>query len=79
MKYRITLKDPDGFGNFFQETAQERERLAIKAGLSEDELDSDRIQEKIQEDLAPWVDCQEYVTIEIDTEAGTTRVLKVGE
>jgi hypothetical protein len=30
--------------------------------------------QKVWEDLGRWVDCQEYITIDFDTEAGTATV-----
>lgn len=74
MKFRIQLKDPDGFSDGMDE--------AIKASLSESNLSEDEKeavsearQERAWKALETWVEYQEYVTIEFDTDAGTATVV----
>jgi hypothetical protein len=75
MKIKVTLKDPDGFSESVQEAVEES--LEQLEGIDEDEkkaLLETRL-EKTWDKLEKFVDCQEYVIIEFDTEAGTATVL----
>lgn len=81
MKIIIKLKDPDGVYESIQQIAdQEVEKLVeasnglLKAGDVED-----TVGEKIREMTRSFVEYGEYVTIEIDTDTNTARVLKRGE
>lgn len=81
MKIIIKLKDPDGVYESIQQIVdQEVEKLVeasnglLKAGDVED-----TVGEKIREMTRSFVDSGEYVTIEIDTNTNTARVLKRGE
>lgn len=71
MKFQVTLKDPDGFSNAVDEAV--KESLSELEGLDEDEKEQllDVRLEKTWEKLERFVEYQEYVTIEFDTEAGT--------
>lgn len=75
MKLKITLKDPDGVYESIQQAAQSN----IPDGLDEKESESlvESRHENISEQCKPWIEYGEYVTIEIDTEAGTAVVCKV--
>lgn len=75
MKLKITLKDPDGVYESIKDAAQS----SIPEGLDESESESlvESRHEKISEECKPWIKYGEYVTIEIDTEAGTAAVCKV--
>lgn len=74
MKIRIILKDPDGVGDSIDEAARD----SLPEGLSEEERDMlfDLRREKIAADCTPWLEYSEYVTIEIDTDAGTAVVVR---
>lgn len=75
MKFKITLKDPDGFSDGISEAAEKS--LGDTSGLSDSERESvaeDRI-ESIGEALRKWVEYGEYIEIEFDTEAGTATVV----
>lgn len=76
MKIRVTLKDPDGFSNCVDEAV--KESLDELEGLDEDEKEQllEHRLEKTWDQLEKFVDCQEYVTIVFDTEAGTATVEK---
>jgi hypothetical protein len=76
MKFRITLKDPDGVHNSLDEESadsvqsmdlDEEEKEAIKAMR----------REKMSEFAGKWLEYGEYVTIEFDTEAGTATVVEL--
>lgn len=77
MKIRVTLKDPDVFSECVDhairktidheyETADDDEREAV----------TDLRTEKVWRVLKQWVEHQEYITIEFDTDAGTAVVVK---
>lgn len=73
MKFRITMKDPDGVGDSIQDAVN-----AIELpGLSQEEADSVR---EIRDDAIKalcrtWFEYLEYLTVEIDTEAKTCVVV----
>ena len=75
MKFRITLKDPDGVGEWLAEAADKD----IPAGLDEVERDAvatiriDRIANFIKK----WIEDNEYLMVEFDTELGTATVVPV--
>ena len=75
MKFKITLKDPDGVGNSIQE--------AIKNDLPND-LDENEYEELtesrknlVEEAASKWIKYGEYITVEIDTAANTCVVVPV--
>lgn len=79
MKIRVTMKDPDGVGDSIHEAAK---ASALKVdGLSAEERED--IQERrhgaYTELCSRWFEYGEYLTVEIDTEAGTAVVVPVGE
>mgnify|MGYP000906732857 CR=1 FL=1 len=76
MKFRITLKDPDG--------VYESVRGAVSAqvhaidGLTPDEREKliDARKDRLLADLSPWIDGEEYLTVEVDTEPMACTVVK---
>jgi hypothetical protein len=74
VKFRIQLKDPDGFSDGMDEAI---EASLSEADLSDDEKEavSEARQERAWKALETWVEYQEYVTIEFDTDAGTAVVV----
>ena len=75
MKIQVALKDPDGFYDCIR-IAVEREIKDIP-GLTESEKESmeeSRI-ESTFEAISTWVEYQEGITIEFDTESKTATVL----
>ncbi len=75
MKFTVTFKDPDGPADCIADAV--KESLA-DIGLTGDEMEA--IIEKRQEKLTEWCfgnffEYGEYVEIEIDTDAGTARVV----
>lgn len=77
MKIKITLKDPDGVYESIKEAAETS--VSAVDGLSKKEREelAETRAEQIKEDCGKWVEWGEYVTIEIDTEAGTATVCPV--
>lgn len=73
MKISVTLKDPDGFSDCVSEDVA---GTLQNMGLDKEERESiEEVRvERAWKALARWVDCQEYVTIEFDTEAMTATV-----
>jgi len=75
MKIKVSLKDPDGF---FESVTEAVEKEVNAMLLSEDEKDSiieDR-RETVFETLSKWVEYQECIEIEFDTEAKTATVIE---
>jgi len=75
MKFKITMKDPDGVYDAIQEAAQASAR-EVK-GLDNDELDALAASREgaIKEVCRKWISHGEYITIEIDTEEETATVV----
>lgn len=73
MKFRIQLKDPDGFYDGFDEAVKQS---IASLDLSDDEKEavSEKRREKLVEFANAWVEHGEYITIEFDTDAGTATV-----
>ena len=75
MKFKVTLKDPDGFSDGIND--------AVKRALSGTtffwEKDADSVYESrrktIRLGIEKWVEYGEYITIEFDTTAGTATVV----
>ncbi len=76
MKFRITLKDPDGFSNAIQEAVEAS--VSEIPGLAQDEREAvvEKRHEAVHDALKQWVEYSEYVTIEFDTDANTATVIK---
>lgn len=77
MKFTITMKDPDGYYDCFQD-AVKSEVQAIP-GLSQAERDAilEVRKENVGEVLSRWFEYGEYLRVEVDTDAGTAIVLPV--
>lgn len=75
MKFRITMKDPDGVGDAVVKAAQ-----SSIAGMKLEEDERDQLEEsrreKIEEQLRKWFEYGEYLEVEIDLEAGTATVVE---
>lgn len=77
MKIKITLKDPDTLYDAISDAVNE---LEID-GLDSDELEAVRElrKETFREVAAEWFEFGEYVTLEMDTEEQTIKVLTLKE
>lgn len=74
MRITIHLKDPDGVEDSLASAAKESVRgLDVSPGERTDLIES-RTEEN-RDAVKKWVKYGEYVSIEIDTEAGTAKVL----
>ena len=69
MKIRITLKDPDGVSNSVDRCIENLR------GITDDDLERQR--EDIEDSIKGFVEYNEYVTIEIDTDTNTAIVIPV--
>lgn len=76
MKFTVTMKDPDGFSHCIDNAV--RDEIA-KLNLPKDEADSlfELRREKLLGIMDKWIEYQEYVHIEFDTDANTATVKKV--
>lgn len=81
MKFRVTMKDPDGPEDSLQDAARDAVRDMAPEALKEllelherSEL-VDMKQEKLRAFTSRWLEYGEYVTLEFDTEAGTCVVV----
>lgn len=75
MKIKITLKDPDGVADSLDDAVI----ASIPSAITDKEERSalyELRREKIIDDVKEWISWNEYVSIEIDTDAGTATVLK---
>lgn len=75
MKINVSLKDPDGFSNSVDEAV--RASVDSTPGLDEDEKEHifETRRETVWKKLARFVQYQEYVSIEFDTDEGTAVVV----
>lgn len=75
MKIEIMMKDPDGTSSTSASTASSSEFAnPIRDSRSASRSASSRPSEKAKKVLAKWFDHEEYVTVIVDTEAGTAIV-----
>ena len=75
MKFRITMKDPDGPYECIQDEA--KKSLKAIEGLSEDDreaLHENRVNE-MRAFASKWMEYGEYIEVEFDTEAETATVI----
>lgn len=74
MKFNVTMKDPDVLGDAILQAVEQEFK---ESTLEQDELDSviELREEKIKEVCSKWFKYGEYLTVEIDTEAGTCVVV----
>jgi len=77
MKIKIHLKDPDGVYESINCAAKRSVEEIIGLKLSDSERESlvEGRHESMSESCSKWIKYGEYVTIEIDTDAGTAVVL----
>jgi hypothetical protein len=75
MKFRITMKDPDGVYDCIQDAAKEMAEQVT--GVDQDEREGliESKREKLSELCRNWFEYGEYLTVEIDTDAQTIAVV----
>jgi len=76
MKFRITMKDPDGVGDCIRQAAEES--LKAVAGIDDSEREEllETREAKLSEACEKWFEYKEYLCVEIDTDAGTCVVIE---
>lgn len=76
MKFKITIKNPDAYSNALNKAAEE---IVANNGTLDDDIPDaiDREYEKLDELCSKWFLYDEYLTVEIDTEAKTATVVPV--
>jgi len=79
MKFKITMKDPDGFADSISRAAQES--VESVNGVNDEEKSDlvDGRSEELKEAVKKWFEYEEYLRVEIDTDTGTIRVCKAEE
>lgn len=75
MKFCITFKDPDRVGDSIEEMANEQVSAIPNIDEEEREALLESRKKKIGEQLEKWIECDEYITVEFDTDAGTATVV----
>lgn len=74
MKIQLTLKDPDGVYDSIEDFIEDN----IPEVLSDEEKESlkEERREKLNTQLSKFIKFGEYITIEIDLDANTSKVLE---
>jgi hypothetical protein len=75
MKLRVHIKDPDGFSDSISDTVQ-AQLQALDLPRDEREALYDAKAEKLSSFLEQWVEYDECMVIEFDTDDNTATVLK---
>lgn len=77
MKFKVTMKNPDAVGDAISDAVRD-DLNNIPHITDEEERDAlqDSREEKLKKFCSQWFKYGEYLTVEIDTEAGTATVLK---
>jgi hypothetical protein len=75
MKFRVTMKDPDTLHDAIKDAV----KLELgEVALEEDERDAvaEMRRARVAEVCSRWFKYSEYITVEIDTDAGTCTVVE---
>lgn len=75
MKFIITMKDPDGVYDSIEDSLTTPDL----SNLTEEEADAviEKRREERTEIISKWFEYSEYISIEIDTDAKTARIIEV--
>lgn len=74
MKFRVTMKDPDTLHDAITEAVKVEVNQLLDDPDEREALQETR-EEKVREICKEWFEYDEYLTVEIDTEAGTATVV----
>lgn len=77
MKFRVTFKDPDGVYEALDSAAREQLGTDLDDAYTQREAD-DMVtlrRDTLSDQIRPWVEYSEYLTVEFDTEAKTAIVV----
>lgn len=77
MKFKVTMKDPDGVYESREEAI--KQDVAEIPGLSDEEREAviEKRRETLRDLIGKWFEYDEYLTVEVDTEAGTCVVVPI--
>lgn len=82
MKLQITFKNPDGVADSIADAihfeSMENTDFLMLSEQEQEEIKENKRKELLEQ-ISPWVEYGEYVTIEINTDDNTAKVLKVNE
>lgn len=76
MKFRVTLKDPDGVYDSLDDAAKESAREVACINDGERKLIEEARRNAMSQFIDRWMSYSEYATIEFDTDAGTATLVK---
>lgn len=78
MKFKVTMKDPDTLYDAIDEAVSKE---LNESNLAENEKDAIKVlrSEKYSDIASEWFYMSEYLTVEIDTDNKTIRIVPVGE
>lgn len=76
MKFVITMKNPDSFEDSIRRAAEESVE-ELELDINEKRELEDEKYEELKNIASRWVEYDEYIRIEIDTDKGTATVLEV--
>jgi len=76
MKFKITLKDPDGFYDAITDAIEDS---LPETGINEDEREllTESRRDETNDAISKWVQYNEYITVEIDTDSMTATVCEL--
>lgn len=75
MRFKITMKDPDGFFACIEDAAKEMADQVTCVDEEDREAVADQKQGELRELCQKWFRYNEYLTVEIDTDAGSISVV----
>ena len=79
MKFKVTMKDPDTLIDAIRDAAWEAVGNVAGVHDSEKKYLAENRSEELSELASRWFEYGEYLTVEIDTEAQSIRVVPVKE
>lgn len=78
MKFQVTMKDPDSLYDCIDDAVTADLKNDISLNDEEREAIGEVRQKRARDVAAKWFRYGEYLTVEIDTDAGTATVLPAG-
>lgn len=79
MKFCITFKSPDCVSDCLGDEADNHANSIDGLTDGEREMIRENRLIELREAIKPWIEWEEYITVEIDTDAGTCTVLPADE
>lgn len=75
MKFTVTMKDPDTLHDAIESAVREELEAVKELDADDREALAESRREKVSEICGKWFEYQEYLSVEIDTEADTCTVI----